>query len=105
MRRLSGRTRSAVIAVLGQVGYFTVVHPAWPDDMVQQTRECFKKQGLSPAEVEEQVVLARQCFELTNYATSSAITAAILGTVVSAIIMLFLKKPTAETVNTCTPVT
>lgn len=82
---------SAVIAVIAQVGYFTVVHPAWPEVMAQQTRTHFTAQGMSPTQVEQMVLQARGSFTLTNYAVSSAVTALIVGIVLSAIIMIFLR--------------
>src|SRR5262245_13452835 len=30
---------SAVVAVIGQIGYFKVIHPEWPEYMVEQTRQ------------------------------------------------------------------
>jgi hypothetical protein len=90
---------SAVVAVVAQVGYFTVVHPAWPEVMAQQTEAHFTAQGMSPTQVEQMVLQARGSFTLSNYAVSSAATALIVGIVLSAIIMVFLRRrsaPTAE---------
>ncbi|MGE3309768.1 MAG: DUF4199 domain-containing protein [Limisphaerales bacterium] len=86
---------SAIVAVVAQVGYFTVVHPAWPEVMAQQTKAHFTAQGMSPAQVERMVVQARGSFTLSNYAVSSAATALIVGIVLSAIIMLFLRRRSA----------
>jgi hypothetical protein len=86
---------SAVVAVIAQVGYFTVVHPAWPEVMAQQTKAHFTAQGMSPAQVEQMVLQARDSFTLSNYAVSSAATALIVGIVLSAIIMIFLRRRSA----------
>ena len=83
---------SAVVAVIAQVGYFKVVHPAWPEVMAQQTREHFAGLGLPQAEVEAMVEQARNTFTLTNYAVQSALAAFFLGVVLTAIIMIFLRS-------------
>lgn len=83
---------SAAIAVLMQIGYYKVIHPEWPDYMVQQTREHFTAEGKNEAEVSEAVEAARQTFTLPVYATQSAIGALVLGTLVAAIAMIFLRK-------------
>jgi hypothetical protein len=86
---------SAVAAVVAQVGYFTVVHPAWPEVMAQQTKAHFTAQGMSPPQVEQMVLQARGSFTLSNYAVSSAASALIVGIVLSAIIMIFLRRRSA----------
>ncbi len=86
---------SAVVAVVAQVGYFTVVHPAWPEVMAQQTKAHFTAQGMSSEQVEQMVVQARGSFTLSNYAVSSAATALIVGVVLSAIIMIFMRRRSA----------
>jgi hypothetical protein len=85
---------SAAIAVVAQIGYFKFVHPEWPTVMAQQTREHFTAQGLSAEEVDLRVDESRQVFTLTNYAVTSAITALVVGSVLSGIIMLFLRRRT-----------
>jgi hypothetical protein len=82
---------TAVIAILMQVGYHIVIHPAWPEYMTQQTREYFTTQGLPQAQIEEQVTQARQTFSLKSYATQSAVAALLAGIVLSVIIMIFLR--------------
>jgi hypothetical protein len=82
----------AVIAVLIQIGYHTVIHPAWPEYMTQQTRAYFSAQGLPQTQVEEQVAQARQTFALSSYATQSALSALVAGSLLSAIIMFFLQR-------------
>lgn len=88
---------SAVVAVVAQVGYFTLVHPAWPEVMAQQTEAHFTAQGMPPEKVEQMVVQARGSFTLANYAISSAVTALILGVLLSAIIMIFLRRRSTDT--------
>lgn len=92
---------SALVAVAAQVGYYRVIHPAWPEYMAGQTREHFTAMGLPPADVDNMVEQARGTFTLTNYAITSAATALIFGVVLSALIMLFLRrKSVAPTVIT-----
>jgi len=83
---------SALVAVLAQIGYFRMVHPEWPQVMEAQTRDHFTAQGLTPEEVEQRVAQAREYFTLSNYATSSAMAALLLGIVLSAVILLFLRR-------------
>jgi hypothetical protein len=83
---------SAIVAVVAQVGYFTVVHPAWPEVMAQQTAAHFTAQGMTPEQVEQMVLQSRRSFTLSNYAISSAAAALILGIVLSAVIMVFLRR-------------
>ena len=86
---------SAVCAVAAQIGYYKVVHPAWPKFMANETRKYFESKGLPASEVEALVEQARGSFTLTNYAIQSSVTAVVLGVVLSAVIMIFLrtKKP------------
>jgi hypothetical protein len=63
--------------------------------MAQQTREHFTAQGLSAEDVDLRVQESRNAFTLTNYAVTSAITALVVGTVLSGIIMLFLRRRTS----------
>lgn len=74
-----------------QVGYYTVIQPAWPDVMARQAREHFVQQGLPEADIALKVAEARQFFTLTNYAVSSAVTALVLGVVLSAVFLAFIK--------------
>lgn len=83
---------SALVAVVAQAGYFMVVHPEWPDVMMQQTRTHFTTQGIPPEQVEEMVAQAREYFTLSNYAISSAAAALMLGIALSALIMVFLRR-------------
>jgi hypothetical protein len=82
---------TALIAVLMQIGYYTAIHPAWPEYMSQQAREYFSRQGLSQAQTEKMAAEAHQGFSLESYATQSALTALLAGIVLSAIIMIFLR--------------
>jgi hypothetical protein len=77
---------TAVIAVVAQIGYFKVVHPEWPDVMAKQAEEHFMKQGASAEEVAKEISNARSFFTLEYYAASSAMTAVIVGTFLSAVI-------------------
>ena len=93
---------SALVAVAAQVGYYRVIHPAWPEYMAGQTREHFTALGLPPADVDKMVEQARGTFTLTNYAITSAATALILGVVLSALIMLFLRRRVARPAESTT---
>jgi hypothetical protein len=84
---------SAAVAVLMQIGYYTVVHPEWPDFMAEQTRAHFAAQGMSEAQLHSMVDQARRTFTLKNYAIQSAFTALFTGVFLSAIIMIFLRRP------------
>lgn len=86
---------SAVVAVIMQVGYFTVIHPAWPEYMIGETRAHFTALGKSEAEVEAAVAQAQQSFTMGMYATQSAIGAVVLGTLVAAIAMIFVRARTS----------
>lgn len=86
---------TAVIAMLMQVGYYTVIHPAWPQYMVEQTRAYFSAAGLVGAELEAQIVQARQTFTLASYATQSAASALLGGAISSAVFMIFLRQKRA----------
>jgi hypothetical protein len=83
---------SAAVAVVAQIGYFKVVHPAWPDVMVGQARAHFESRGFSPQQVEDEVAKARRSFTLRSYATASAVTAVVTGVAASAVILLFLRR-------------
>lgn len=83
---------TALIGVVMQVGYYTLIHPAWPEYMVGETRAYFTAQGLPASEVEQMVEQARTTFSLTSYATQSALSALVGGVVLSAIIMFFVRR-------------
>jgi hypothetical protein len=84
---------SAIMATIAQVGYFTVVNPAWPETMAVQTREYMAQQpNATPQSIDQAVAQSREYFSLSNYAVTSAITALVLGIILSAIIMLFLRR-------------
>jgi hypothetical protein len=85
-------TVSAIVAVIAQVGYFTLVHPEWPDVMAEQTRAHFTAEGMAADQIQKMVLQSREWFSLSNYAVSSAVTALVVGVGLSAIIMLFLRN-------------
>jgi hypothetical protein len=80
----------AVIAVLAQVGYFTVVHPEWPAYMVSQTQSYYEQQGLGAEEVATRVAAAREGFTLRRYALQSAVLALCAGVLLSATITVVM---------------
>ena len=91
---------SAVIAAVAQIGYFKVVHPAWPEFMAELTRKHSTAAGMSPADVLAKVEQTRASVTLVNYAIESAATALVLGVVLSAIIMAFLRRQRSLPSNT-----
>ncbi|MBX3357849.1 MAG: DUF4199 domain-containing protein [Phycisphaeraceae bacterium] len=82
---------TAAIAVLMQVGYYTLIHPKWPEYMVEQTRRHFADLGKSQAEIDQAVETARSTFTLPVYAAQSAISALVVGALITAIAMVFLR--------------
>lgn len=85
---------SALVAVVAQAGYYKVIHPAWPDYMVQQTREHFTAENMAPEKIEQMVTQARETFTMGNYMLMSALTALLTGIVLSAIILFFMRRRT-----------
>lgn len=86
---------TALIAVVMQVGYHTLVFPGWPEYMVEQTRAYFSASGLSGTALEAKIDEARQTFTLSSYAMQSALSALFGGGIISAIMMIFLQRKTA----------
>ena len=85
---------SAFIAVIAQIGYWKVVNPGWPDYMAQRTRELMEERGLPEAQIEAGVKATMEAMTMTSYAIQSALSALVLGLVLSALHMIFLRKPT-----------
>lgn len=83
---------TALMAVPMQFIYFRVVHPAWPEFMVNQTREAFAARGASAAEIASRVDDARQYFSLRSYATQSALLALVVGLILSVIVAGILRR-------------
>jgi hypothetical protein len=75
---------TALLAIAMQVGYYTVIHPEWPQVMAEQTRAHFTARGADPAEVERRLEAAARNFTLRSYATQSAVAALLLGLILSA---------------------
>ena len=46
---------SAVVAVIAQIGYWTLVHPQWPDYMIEQTRIHLEARGITGTELESAI--------------------------------------------------
>ena len=86
---------SALLAVAAQIGYWKVVHPEWPQYMVEQTQVHYEALGLSDEEVHEKVEQAKTAFTLPNYAIQSATAALGLGIILTALMMLFLRRKPA----------
>jgi hypothetical protein len=82
--RRNDRVVTALLAIAMQVGYYTVIHPEWPQVMAEQTRAHFTARGADPAEVERRLEAAARNFTLRSYATQSAVAALLLGLILSA---------------------
>lgn len=78
---------AAVIALLTQLGYFTVVNPGWTDYMVEETRLYFSEKGVEGEALEARLEEARTNFSLRSYLFQSALGTLVIGALFSAIIM------------------
>ena len=87
---------SALVAVLAQIGYFTVVNPEWPDYLADSARQFFEEQGLSSEELELKVEQTRLSTTVTNYAIQSFLSETLLGVILSMITMAFLRERSAS---------
>ncbi len=83
---------TAVVAAISQVGYFKLINPGWTKFMVAETRSHFEKEGASKEAVELAVTGAWKTFALKSYLIQSMLCAVVIGIILSAIIMLFLRK-------------
>jgi len=81
----------AAVAVVTQLGYFTVIHPGWTDYMVEETRRHYEGRNFSPEELDEAVAQAKVAFGLKSYLLQSVLGALITGMIFTAIIMLFIR--------------
>ncbi len=83
---------NAVMAAVAQIGYFKVIHPEWPSFMVGQSRRYFEEQKLSPEKIESLVAQSAAYFRLESYMLQAVISTLLIGTVLSAALMLILRR-------------
>ncbi len=62
--------------------------------MVEETRKHFLEMGLREASAEQLAVSSRDFFSLGSYTWQAFLLALVVGTVLSAILMIFLRKKT-----------
>ncbi|MEM7015012.1 MAG: DUF4199 domain-containing protein, partial [Verrucomicrobiota bacterium] len=70
---------TAILAAVAQAGYWTVIHPEWPEVMTQQTRDYFEAQGAPADIVEARVAEAKKGFSFGRYVVQSTASALFLG--------------------------
>lgn len=91
---------SSLVAVVAQFGYWKVVHPGWPAYMAEAARDHYEKLGWPPEKVEEGVRMTQQMITLENYAMQSAFMAIVIGLLLSALVMVYLRTPPASATPT-----
>lgn len=82
---------AAVVAVLAQVGYFTLVNPGFTDEMVALTRAYYLEAGLPEQEATQIAEGARTTYGIGFHTFQAALGAVMIGMVSSAIMMIFLR--------------
>lgn len=82
----------AAIAVLTQVGYFTLIHPEWPDYMAEETRKFYEAQNVPEDQIGPLVEGSRKAFGLRSYTLQAGVGAIVFGMIFSMIIMAFLRR-------------
>lgn len=78
---------SAILAILGQVLYFTLLNPAWTDYLVGLTRQHYEAMGINAAQLEPLLSQARAAYGFQNYVVQSGLGALLLGMIFSAVLM------------------
>ncbi len=86
-----------IIATMAQVGYVKVIHPEWPEVMVQQTQAHFTSLGMTETQLQKMTTKARNSFTLANYTLYSAVTTMVLGIALSLIVMIFHRSRSTNT--------
>jgi hypothetical protein len=86
---------SGLISIVAQVGYFKVVNPGWTDYQVEQMRLHHDAQGLPEVGAAPLAETSRIAFTLGTYTWQSFLTALLSGVLLSAVMMLFLRKKAA----------
>ena len=91
--RLAGAMAATVaaFAIIAQIGYWKVIHPDWPNYLVEQSRIHFEKQGLSETDLQTAVEQTRTALTLPKYAVQSAASHFLLGILLSAITLIFMR--------------
>jgi hypothetical protein len=78
---------SAILAILGQVVYFTFLNPGWTDYLVGQTRLHYESMGVDGPQLDALLAQAQVAYGFKNYVIQSGLGALVLGMVFSAVIM------------------
>ncbi|MEL6110296.1 MAG: DUF4199 domain-containing protein [Planctomycetota bacterium] len=91
---------SGLVAVLAQIGYFTIVNPEWPEYLTESARQFFQEQGLAEEEIELKVEQTRLTTTVTNYSLQSLLSETLLGVILSMITMIFLRDRTGKAKST-----
>lgn len=91
---------SGLVAVLAQIGYFTIVNPDWPEYLTESARQVFQEQGLAPKELDLKVEQTRLTTTVTNYAIQSFLSETLLGVILSMIMMLFFRERSGKEPST-----
>jgi hypothetical protein len=78
---------SAILAILGQVLYFTFLNPGWTDYLVGQTRLHYEAMGVAGEQLERLLTQAEVAYGFKNYVIQSGLGALVLGMIFSAVIM------------------
>lgn len=78
---------SAILAILGQVLYFTLLNPAWTDYLVGQTRKHYEAKGINGAQLELLLNQARAAYGFQNSVVQAGLGVLLFGMIFSAVIM------------------
>ncbi|MEM7698161.1 MAG: DUF4199 domain-containing protein [Verrucomicrobiota bacterium] len=82
---------TAVLALLTQLGYFTLINPGWTDYMVEQTRLYYLSNGATEEIATELSQGARKTFGLRSYLIQSASIAIVFGAFFTAAMMAVIR--------------
>lgn len=83
---------TAAIAVLTQVGYFTVIHPEFPVYMTEETKYVLTTPEMTEEEAREYFEGVRKTFSMKSYMLQAGGGMFFFGVVFSTIIMAFLRR-------------
>ena len=84
---------TAVFAAIAQIGYFKVVNLEWTEFLAEHAGIQAREMGLGEDDVKAAIEKKRGEVTLPNYAMQSALSSLVIGSVLSLVIMIFLRKP------------
>jgi hypothetical protein len=86
---------NALMAGLGQVGYFKVVNPGWPEFMIEKYRELVESGAIPEDQAEGMIAQVSDYFTLKSHLIQAVSMTMMMGVILSAVLMLILrqKKP------------